>query len=74
MITDLPVISDDTCENVAEAGATKAVLSSMTKYSLTMMITDLPVISDDTCENVAEAGATKAVLAAMTQYSHQDDN
>ena len=33
MITDLPVISDDTCENVAEAGATKAVLAAMIKYS-----------------------------------------
>ena len=72
MINDLPVISDDTCENVAEAGATKAVLSAMAKYSLTMM-TDLPGISDDTCENVAEACATKAVLAAMTKYSHHDD-
>ena len=33
MITYLPVISDDTSENVAEAGATKAVLAAMTKYS-----------------------------------------
>ena len=33
MITDLTVISDDTCENVAEAGATKAVLAAMIKYS-----------------------------------------
>ena len=33
MITGMPVISDDTCENVAEAGATKAVLSAVTKYS-----------------------------------------
>ena len=33
MITDLPVISDDTCENVAEAGATQAVLAALTKYS-----------------------------------------
>ena len=73
MINDLPVISDDTCENVAEAGATKAVLSAMAKYSLTMM-TDLPGKSDGTCENVAEAGATKAVLAAMTKYFHYDDN
>ena len=33
MINDLPVISDDTCENVPEAVATKAVLAAMTKYS-----------------------------------------
>ena len=33
MITDLPVILDDTCENVAEACATKAVLAALTKYS-----------------------------------------
>ena len=33
MITDLPVILDDTCENVAAAGVTKAVLAAMTKYS-----------------------------------------
>ena len=33
MITDLPVISDGTYENVAEAAATKAVLAAMTKYS-----------------------------------------
>ena len=33
MITDLPVISDDTYENVAEAAATKVVLAALTKYS-----------------------------------------
>ena len=33
MITELTVISDGTCENIAEAGATKAVLAAMTKYS-----------------------------------------
>ena len=33
IITDRSVISDDTCENVAEAGATKAVLAAMTRYS-----------------------------------------
>ena len=33
MINDLPIISDDTCENIAEAGASKVVLAAMTKYS-----------------------------------------